>query len=165
VTPVESVACAENPYVAARVGVPWRFPELESDMPTGRTPPKTDHVYGGTPPEAWRPVFEEYGIDTVPAGSVALVTVSFCVTEGVTSNWKVDDVAKPPEATCITTVKVPDAVGVPVIAPAPEMESPLGNPVAENAYGPVPPIAATLAEYAEVVDPTGRPVVVIPRTE
>jgi hypothetical protein len=44
---------------------------------------------------------------------------------------------------------VPDAVGLPEIWPEEALiVRPAGNPVADQAYGVVPPLAATGAEYA-----------------
>lgn len=47
--------------------------------------------------------------------------------------------------TVTATVKVPVAVGVPVIWPLGLMESPVGKPVAVKVYGVVPPEAITVA--------------------
>jgi hypothetical protein len=50
-----------------------------------------------------------------------------------------------PAVAVTTTAKVPDAAGVPVIAPAELIESPAGRPVAVHVAVPVPPVAATVA--------------------
>jgi hypothetical protein len=56
----------------------------------------------------------------------------------------------------------PLCVGVPEIAPEePSIESPAGSPVALNAYGVVPPEAATTLLYAMPTVPPGSDVVVI----
>jgi hypothetical protein len=54
-------------------------------------------------------------------------------------------VADVPAVAVRATEKVPDAVGVPVIAPAELIESPAGRPVAVHVAVPVPPVAATVA--------------------
>jgi len=52
-----------------------------------------------------------------------------------------------PAVTVTVTVNVPDAVGVPLIAPVAELiASPPGSPLAVHASVPVPPVAATAAE-------------------
>ena len=43
------------------------------------------------------------------------------------------------------TVKVPDAVGVPLIVPARTDREPAGSPLAAHVMVPVPPVAATVA--------------------
>jgi hypothetical protein len=60
-------------------------------------------------------------------------------------------------------LEVPTIVGVPVIAPVDASnENPAGNvPTATaQAYGVVPPVAANVAEYAELTTPAGNVVVV-----
>ena len=54
-------------------------------------------------------------------------------------------VADVPAVAVKATEKVPDALGVPVIAPAELIESPAGRPVAVHVAVPVPPVAATVA--------------------
>lgn len=54
-------------------------------------------------------------------------------------------VADVPAFAVRATEKVPDAVGVPLIAPAELIESPAGRPVAVHVAVPVPPVAATVA--------------------
>ena len=62
------------------------------------------------------------------------------------------------------TVKdtVPAAVGVPLICPAPLSVNPFGNAPAltDQLYGVVPPLAATVAEYAPLTCPPAKLVVV-----
>jgi hypothetical protein len=53
-------------------------------------------------------------------------------------------------------------VGVPVIWPVVKlMANGEGNPVADHLYGVVPPVAATVEEYAAPAMPVGRDVVVM----
>ena len=64
--------------------------------------------------------------------------------------------------TVIVTVLDPAVVGVPVIAPlAASMLRPAGRPVADQVYGVVPPVAATVALYAAPTTPPGSDVVVM----
>ena len=61
----------------------------------------------------------------------------------------------------IEAVKVPEAVGVPLMVPALLIERPLGRPLADQLYGETPPVAASVAEYAVPTVPAGRVVVEI----
>ena len=54
-------------------------------------------------------------------------------------------VAFVPAAAVTVTVKLPDAVGVPLIVPAELIVSPPGSPLAAHVMVPVPPVAATVA--------------------
>lgn len=56
------------------------------------------------------------------------------------------------------TVNVPDAVGVPVILPALEHDSPEGSPVAVHVMGGVP-VAVRVAEYDSFTYPSIKPVI------
>ena len=57
----------------------------------------------------------------------------------------------------------PGVVGVPVIAPLDDIDNPAGSEpaVTLKEYGPVPPVAATVWEYADPVVPAGNDDVVI----
>ena len=64
--------------------------------------------------------------------------------------------------TATETLKLPVAVGVPMMDPLLKlMERPAGSPVADQVYGPRPPVARTVAEYVLFAVPFGRLVVVI----
>ena len=63
--------------------------------------------------------------------------------------------------TVTVTVVLPNDVGVPVTWPEVLIERPVGRPIALNVYGPVPPVAATVAAYATPVVPAGSELVVI----
>jgi len=87
-----------------------------------------------------------------------------------TTGWDIDKEYEPVALTgcaaasvaVTVTLKVPPAVGVPLKTPvAALIERPAGRPLAAQVYGPVPPAACTVAEYADVVDPPGRDVVAI----
>jgi hypothetical protein len=45
---------------------------------------------------------------------------------------------------CTVTEKLPEAVGVPEMTPAELIERPLGRPEADQVYGGVPPVAASV---------------------
>lgn len=76
--PFVSTACTVNVKLPAVVGVPLRDPlEGSNEMPPGKTPVVTDHVYGGLPPDAAKAC--EYDFPTWPAGNgdpVVMVTGS-----------------------------------------------------------------------------------------
>ena len=63
--------------------------------------------------------------------------------------------------TVIATVAVPEAVGVPLMTPAVLIDNPLGKPVADQLKGPVPPLDASVALYAEFTTPFAIEAVVI----
>jgi hypothetical protein len=66
--------------------------------------------------------------------------------------------------TVIVTLLVPAAAGLPEIWPDPaSMVSPAGKPLADQAYGAVPPLAFTAPLYAKPMTPLGRDEVVIAR--
>ena len=68
-------------------------------------------------------------------------------------------------ASVTVTVNVldPGVVGVPVIAPLDDIDNPRGSDPAGTLkeYGPVPPVAATVWEYADPVVPAANDEVVI----
>ena len=70
-------------------------------------------------------------------------------------------VETPVSVTVVVTEKVPALVGVPLIAPAVEAESPSGRPLTAKDYLPLPPMAARVAEYATFTVPSGSEAVVI----
>ena len=61
--------------VPAAFGVPATVPLVEMVKPDGIAPALTDHVYGVTPPVAFK-VTGEYSIPTSPAWNVALTIFS-----------------------------------------------------------------------------------------
>jgi len=142
-------------YVPAVVGVPVIAPALESASPGGRVPDVIVQVYGETPPLAvsvceYVPLVnpDTRGEDVVIVSGGGLIVrlkvwVATLEAESVTRTVK---------------LYVPAPVGVPVIAPALESASPAGRAPDEIAhvYGGVPPLAASVCEYAVPVDPDGR---------
>ena len=66
--PFMSTACTVNVKLPAAVGVPLRDPlEGSNEMPPGKAPVVTDHLYGGLPPEAAKTC--EYDFPTWPPGN------------------------------------------------------------------------------------------------
>ena len=63
--------------------------------------------------------------------------------------------------TLTSTVLVEGDVGIPVITPALLMLKPVGSPDADQVYGAVPPLAASVTEYAVPTGCAGSPVVVM----
>lgn len=53
-----------------------------------------------------------------------------------------------PDLTVTVTAQVQVVVGLPLMVPDVEIVKPFGRPVADQAYVPVPPVAARVAEYA-----------------
>jgi hypothetical protein len=75
---------------------------------------------------------------------------------------KVRWVGRVTSVTVIDAVNVPVTVGVPVIAPVDALIfRPVGRPLADQLYGVVPPVAATVVEYGVFWMPLGNVAVVI----
>ncbi len=114
---IESTTLAVKVKVPAIVGVPVIAPvDAFSVRPGGKEPELIENVYGGTPPVAFRN--ELYGTSTWPVfvgqasinGGGAIVIVHCVVTTPLTE--------LPEESTTFAVkVKVPKAVGVPVMPP------------------------------------------------
>ena len=58
--------------------------------------------------------------------------------------WAVIGVGLVESVTVTVIEEVPSASGLPLIVPDVDMERPGGNPVADQVYGVVPPLAATV---------------------
>jgi hypothetical protein len=133
-------------YVPPVPGVPVRVPVLEtSDRPVGNLPEATEHVYGGVPPLAAK--VWEYGVPTAPPGSCGSVLMLIAGAVIV----RVKGLVFVPAALSLTfTVKlyVPPVEGVPVRAPVPESDRPVGNvpEATDQVYGGVPPVAENPCE-------------------
>lgn len=112
----------------AALGVPEITPLLPARLrPPGSEPEATLHVYGGVPPEAWR--FAEYAVLVDPCGRALVVMASGCGPD-VEIVMLSCFVAALLLASTTLTVKdeVPDAVGVPEIAPLLAVSvKPVGN--------------------------------------
>ena len=118
--------------VPLAVGVPEIVPVAPSKMiPAGGAPFVIDHVYGNVPPVA-ASVTVVYTTPTVPLGRVGAVVM---VGPGVMVNEKAC-VAEPPPLSVTFAVKLkgPEAVGVPVRAPAVLRFIPAGNAPPETVH-------------------------------
>src|SRR5450756_332006 len=123
------------------VGVPVMAPvAVLSERPVGSAPAVTAKVYGAVPPEAetvWL-----YAVVTEPSGRVAGETV--IVGQAITIVYAWLPAQRLTSAAVIVKLKVPDVVGVPVIAPVEALrESPVGSApvVMLYTYGETPPEA------------------------
>ena len=111
------------------------------DNPGGNVPEATDQVYGETPPVAASNTL--YGTDTVPLGTLVVMTVS------TGSGWMVKErvpelaVTARESVTVTTTEYGPELVGVPETTPTLLTVTPVGHAPEDklHAYGGVPPEA------------------------
>jgi hypothetical protein len=139
----ESFTVIAAVLVPAAVGVPLITPVVALiDSPAGN--PVADQLYGVVPPLAVTgPV---YALFTVPFGRTEVVMfrpgpVMAMARFAVALNCGLDE-----SFTVMAAVLVPAAVGVPLITPVVAfIDSPVGNPVADQLYGVVPPAATTVA--------------------
>jgi hypothetical protein len=106
-------------------GVPLTVPSPERDNPGGKFPEETDHEYGGTPPVAVSVVFG-YELFTAPLSRELLV-----ITRGalivMEKACTADCAGVLLSVTPTMKLKVLAATGVPLITPAVDSISPLGN--------------------------------------
>ena len=94
---------------------------------------------------------------TIPSASVVVAIVSGATMVRDRDLVAVALVGLVESVTVTTTVLAPAADGVPLITPVKEsILSPAGIPVADQVYGTVPPVAATVALYAVPAVPFGR---------
>ncbi len=118
--------------------------------PAGNAPVVTDHLYGPTPPLACR-------VALYAAPVVVFVKDVVVITKGggATVNVNDCDATAAVDAESLTEtvmLKDPVAVGVPEMVPVPASSAnPVGNAplVMDQVYGVTPPVACSLAEYAE----------------
>src|SRR4029079_10186860 len=97
----------------------------------------------------------EYPTPTCPFGSVSVEIASAAL---IVTTYDLVDVPVIASVTVMLTLKVPDAVGVPVIAPDPSelIDRPAGNPVCVHVYGAVPPVRVICVAVYNTPDwPTG----------
>ena len=124
VRPLASLTVTEKEELPAVLGTPVMAPLEARDRPPGRDPPARVQVYGAVPPVAWR--VWEYATFTTPAGR-GLVVVMVRALTMVMERLAAGD-GLPSESLAVTlNVDVPAVVGVPVMAPAVERESPAGR--------------------------------------
>lgn len=142
------------------VGVPLIAPfDGFSVKPVGSEPEVRLHVYGVVPPVAFSEA--EYAALICPSGRLLVV-----IDNGAAAMTTCNDSVMLWEAASVTfAVKpnVPAAVGVPDNTPAPDSVSPPGSVPAltDHVYEPVPPVAASVAEYAVPTCPLGKVALVI----
>ena len=140
----------------AAEGVPVIEPLAASVSPSGAEP---DHWYGGDPPDADK--LCEYVVPTVPAGRAELVVIVSVAGLIVMAKARLA-VPVPLSFTVAVKLKLPAAVGVPVIEPFVFKVSPAGAEP-DHWYGGEPPDADKLCEYVVPTVPAGRgePVVIV----
>jgi hypothetical protein len=154
-----SVTCTVNDAVPEAVGVPEITPVDAARLnPAGNVPALRLQLYGVVPPLACSVV--EYAVPAVPPGSDAVVIDGDCATPATSIlRFAVAVAAGELESfTCTVKAEVPACVGVPEIRPEPEMVSPTGKLpfITDQLYGPVPPVAAKVVEYAVWGAPPGK---------
>jgi hypothetical protein len=147
------------------VGVPEIAPVLDvSASPVGKVPEMIDQVYGVAPPVAARVAL--YVTFCVPLGN-EVVVMEGCVIEGAALTVKLSAFVAASElasVTCIVKLLTPLPVGLPEIAPVLGVSaSPVGKApeTIDQVYGVAPPVAASVALYAEFCVPLANEVVVI----
>jgi hypothetical protein len=148
------------------VGVPEIVPAEDNVRPPGNAPALMLQLYGWVPPLAASVV--EYAVPTCPDGTEAVVICS-AVTAAATV--RVNDLVAVSalgfgvveSVTFAAKLKEPDTVGVPEIVPAEDSVRPPGNAPESmlQLYGVVPPLAASVVEYAVPTCPDGTDTVLI----
>jgi hypothetical protein len=134
-----SFTCTVKLAVPVDVGVPLMVPFAASASPAGTEPVVVDHVYPPLPPVA--PSDWLYGAPVVPTGNEETVICSGGLLTTMVSAWV--SVALEESVTCAVKLKLPVALGVPVMAPAVDKVSPPGRDpmVFDHLFPPVPPLA------------------------
>ena len=153
VAPLLSVTLIVTVPLNAAVGVPLIVPEEE---PIVRVPgnPEADQVYGAAPPVAvidW-----PYAWFAMPAGRVdgEIPRDALMLRVGV-----MVAVAPLLSVTLMVTVPLNVAVGVPLIVPEEDpIVSVLGNPVADQVWGAVPPVTVMFWLYGWLIVPAASAV-------
>jgi len=153
---LESVAFTVTVVVPDIVGVPLTVQPKPRISPAGSIPVVIVQEYGEDPPLT--PIVAEYGVPTVPSGSVPFVSV---IARGriVIVSGPVVLCGVALESVAFTdTVIVPAVVGVPLTTqPAPSMRPDGSVPDAiVQVYGDVPPLTPIVAEYGEPTVPFGK---------
>ena len=154
VTPFASVAVMSRLLLPAALGVPLSTPALVSVRPAGKAPEVTAKAYGPVPPDAVNVC--AYAVPAVPAGSVpgASVTTTAALMVGLYDRTPVTPFAS---VAVMSKLLLTALLGVPLSTPARDSDKPAGNApeVTAKAYGPVPPDAVRVCEYAAPVVPLG----------
>jgi hypothetical protein len=141
---VPSVTVAVKVALPAAEGVPEMTPPVLSDSPWGSDPEVTLQEYVPAPPAAESVC--EYGVPTVAPAREEVVTFNCGAAIVMLSDW----VAVPFELslTCTVNPAVPGALGVPLIVPPAESDSPVGSEplLTDQTYPPLPPVAESVCE-------------------
>jgi hypothetical protein len=159
--PALSLRVAVNVDVPGVVGVPLIVPFAAIFSPVGSAPPVSDHVYGGTPPDAPSAVL--YATETGPDGTLLVVIAS---AGGLTASWNCrETVCGEVSVALIVTVVLARLVGVPEITPADERLNPVGSEpaVIAKVTAPVDPEVWIWKLYAALSVAFGNEVVVMAR--
>ena len=162
IAPMASLTRTVKLNVPTVVGVPLMVPELAFKLsPLGSDPAVIAQLYGVVPPVATSDVEYEMPVDP-PGAEDVLIDKAGAIT--IDSAF----VAAAPAASVTRTVKlnVPAADAFPLMVPVPEFKvRPAGSAPAsrDQATGVVPPVLATVCEYAEPVTPPGKDEVVMTR--
>jgi hypothetical protein len=149
-----SETVAVNVNCPAPVGVPKIDPLGASESPPGKLPEARDHPYGAAPPDA--PKEAEYETPTVPFGRPVVVMAS--VGLAIVMLRFLVELAFAESVTRTPKVEMPAAAGVPEICPPEFNDRPAGKlpDAIDHAYGGVPLVAPTDAEYPIPTVPFGR---------
>ena len=142
----ESVAFTVNVLEPAVVGVPAKTPEVFIVTPAGNVPAEIVQLTGAVPP--LNVIVALYACVTVPLGKEAVV---ICSGGGLMTRVNARcAVCAALSVTFMVTPKLPATVGVPEIVPPEESVTPVGSApaITEYVYGVVPPVEASVVEYA-----------------
>lgn len=146
------------------LGVPEISPFVARVTPVGKLPESSDHVYGGTPPDADSVAL--YGVFCIPFGNDVVLTTSAGADAWMVNGNAPDDAVLAAEScTCSVTENEPLTVGVPdtVPFPVPLRPTPDGKAPAITLHVypvPVPPLADSVTgPYAVPCVPFGSPLV------
>lgn len=148
-----SVTRTVNDVEPADDTVPDSTPPALSVAPDGSEPDTTDHVFVPDPPALAS--VNENAEPTVTEFSDDVVTDS---TGDTTSDSDRDDerTGVPLSVAVKVTVVVAAALGIPESTPSADSVSPAGTLVADHAYVPLPPVAASVVLSAMPTVPAGR---------
>src|SRR5579885_147983 len=137
----ESVTVRVTVPLKPAVGVPLIWPPDDIVSVDGK--PVADHEYGVVPPVAL--AVNAYATFAVPVAKALVVIASGCTI--VICKFPVALICGFVESfTVMVAVLLPAIVGVPLMTPVVAlMVKPAGNPVADQLYGVVPPVALTVA--------------------
>lgn len=159
--PTLSVTRTVKALIPTAVGIPEMTPPDDMDNPAGKAPIAIDQVIAPVPPEDVR--VDEKGPPSAPSGNEDVVTAG----AGFTTMLNASVACAPlQQATFAVNEAVPDEADVPVIAPLLEFNArPVGREPESivQVLGVVPPLDASVCEYAAPTVVAGRDTVVTSR--